>query len=165
MSGKLWKPTGGKDSRLDGIMNLGVWHDTPVYIHVTSLAGLQGIRGDGKISATPKKARRGESAKNGVYLNPCRQTFSANAAFTLLFFEEDKYRNSATHCLIFSFQEIPGESSFHRDMISSGSWVQEIIYYKDIKFTDIEVIYSGPNPFVPLDKQGHPDPNAAGLPW
>ncbi|MCQ4632443.1 hypothetical protein [Shinella lacus] len=153
-----WRPTGGKDTLLDARLNTGSWNGKPIYIHVTSQEGHTGIDTAGKINATPKKDRRGPAAKNGIYLNPVQQTFCPSEAFTLLFFEEEKYRNSATHCFVFSFLKQPGASSFKEDDISNGSWVKELIYFDNITYSQIDILYKGPNPFAALRLQNHPNP-------
>jgi hypothetical protein len=74
MSDKPWRPTGGKDSLLEGRLNTGTWNGKPIFIHITSYDGFTGISRSGKINATPKTDRRGQAA-NGIYLNPVTQTF------------------------------------------------------------------------------------------
>jgi hypothetical protein len=148
-----WRPTGGKDYLLDDRLNLGLWHDRPIYIHITSQEGFDGISKAGLIKATPKTDRRGLSAKNGIYINPSTQAFSPEDAWLLLFFEEEKYRFSSRFCFVFAFHEA---IVVEEDAISSGSWIREIIYRKDISFKEIDILYSGPNPFVSLAKQNHP---------
>lgn len=154
---KPWRPTGGKDDLLERRLNTGSWNGKPIYIHVTSHDGLNGINGEGRIKATPKRARRGEAAKDGIYLNPCRQTFCPLEALTLLFFEEEKYRLSATHCFVFAFLTQPAPGFFEEGPISEGSWVREIIYRRDISFREIDILYHGPNPFVEIRHQNYPD--------
>jgi hypothetical protein len=166
MSDRPWRPTGGKDSLLELRLNAGLWNGKPIYIHVTSHDGLAGINQQGKINATPKKARRGEAAKDGIYLNPVLQTFGPKDAFTLLFFETETYRHSATNCIVFAFLKQPGESWFKSNPISDGNWVQEIIYLQHIHFREIDILYSGPNPFVEIRHQNHPNPVArANFKW
>ena len=158
-----WRPTGGKDSLLDVRLNTGSWNGKPIYIHITSQEGHDGIGKAGVINATPKKDRRGQAAKNGIYLNPVHQALCPGEAFTLLFFEVEKYRNSATHCVVFSFLKQPGDSLFNEDAISSGSWIREVIYRDNIAFSQIDILYKGPNPFVALRHQNHPNPTVRML--
>jgi hypothetical protein len=148
MSDTSWRPTGGKDSLLEVRLRLGTWNGKPIYIHFTSLAGLNGINQGGVITATPKQDRRGGKAKNGVYLNPVSQTFGPKDAWVLLFFMNATYLNSANYCFVFAFLEQPGGSCFKSGPITDGSWVQEVIYNDHIKFSDIDILYRGPNPFV-----------------
>jgi hypothetical protein len=155
MSGP-WRPTGGKDGVLDGRLKTGAWNGKPIYIHVTSQGGMSGIDSARQINATPKQDRRGGSAKNGIYLSPSFQTLGPNDAWTLLFFMNAMYKDSASHTLVFSFLAQPGPSSFQEGPISANSWVQEIIYWKDIPFKEIDILYRGPNPFVALGLQNHP---------
>ncbi|WP_338849700.1 hypothetical protein V8J88_11635 [Massilia sp. W12] len=133
-----WKPTGGRDSLLDTRLNAGIWNGKPIYIHVTSAAGYAAINGAMRINAT----RPG--GKNGIYLNPVSQCFSPNDAFTLLFFENELYRDSASHCLVFAFND---HAHVEDNPISHGSWVREVIYRNDITFSDITILYRGPNIF------------------
>lgn len=158
-----WRPTGGKDSLLDIRLNAGMWNSKPIYIHITSHAGHAGIDSAGRIDATPKTDRRGQAAKNGVYLNPVHQAFCPSEAFTLLFFEVEKYRNSSTHCFVFSFLKQPGESFFKEDAISSDNWVREVIYLDNISYSQVDILYKGPNPFVALRHQNHPNPIVKAL--
>lgn len=143
-----WRPTGGKNGLLEKRLNLGHWNGNPIYIHFTSHAGLTSISSAGVINATPKQERRGGAAKNGVYLNPAKQTFGTADAWTLLFFENETYRNSAERCIVFSFLTQPADSFFKTGPISSSSWVEEIVYLKSITFKEIDILYRGPNPFV-----------------
>jgi hypothetical protein len=147
-----WTPTGGKIPNLDDLLNQGQFKGKPIYIHVTSNEGWQGIAKSGKINATPKKARRGNSAKNGIYLNPCSQAFWPEDAWTLLFFCEQKYRDSADYCLVFSFLN---DIVIEANPISEASWVKEMIYWSNISLNDITLHYSGPNPFIEMAKQNH----------
>ncbi|MFT8245065.1 hypothetical protein [Roseomonas sp. BN140053] len=153
-----WRPTGGKDSILEMRLNAGLWNGNPIYIHVTSHEGLAGINKAGLIAKTPKKDRRGNAAKAGIYLNPSLQAFGPADALTLLFFDNETYRASATNCIVFSFLNQPGASWFKDGFITEGSWVKEIIYLDDIPFKNIDILYRGPNPFVELRHQNHPNP-------
>ena len=148
-----WRPTGGKDNILDDRLNQGLWNSKPIYIHITSQEGFDGIKLAAKINATPKTDRRGMAAKNGIYINPSTQAFCPTEAWTLLFFEEPKYRYSSTHCFVFAFNK---EIVVREGAISEGSWVKEVIYEDSITFKEIDILYSGPNPFVKLALQNHP---------
>lgn len=134
-----WKPTGGRDPILDTRLNTGSWNGRPIYIHLTSADGYAAINADMCINATRP------SGKNGIYLNPVNQCFSPRDAFTLLFFENELYRHSASHCLVFAFNS---QAKVENSPISSGSWVQEIIYRDNITFPQITVLYRGANIFV-----------------
>jgi len=147
-----WKPTGGTIPALDLVLNNGLHNGQPIYIHNTSAEGYAGILKSQMLGSTPDHTRRGVAAKSGVYLCISTQTFSPGAAHTLLFFEEDKYALSSTHCIIFSPK---GALAVATDPVSHGSWVKETIYRGNIKFADIHLIYSGPNPFASLTKQNH----------
>lgn len=120
-----WKPTGNRDSLLNTRLNAGSWNGRPIYIHLTSAAGYAAINLSKRINAT----RTG--GKNGIYLSPSYQCFSPADAFTLLFFENALYQNNASH-----------------SPISSGSWVREIIYRRDITFPEITILYRGANIFA-----------------
>lgn len=163
MSDRPWRPTGGKDSLLEARLNTGMWNGKPIYIHVTSHDGFHGINDQGKINATPKTARRGEAAKNGIYLNPVIQTFCPREALTLLFFDNETYRLSATHVFVFAFVNQPGGSFFKENPLTEGSWVKEIIYLDHIGFKDIDILYRGPNPFVEIRHQNYPNEMVRGL--
>lgn len=134
-----WKPTGNRDSLLNTRLNAGSWNGRPIYIHLTSAAGYAAINLSKRINAT----RTG--GKNGIYLSPSYQCFSPADAFTLLFFENALYQNNASHCLVFSFNF---EADVEDNPISSGSWVREIIYRRDITFPEITILYRGANIFV-----------------
>ena len=145
MSGRQ-SATGGKDRILDDRLDRGLWNDKPIYIHFTSAAGYDGINLARTINATPKQDRRGGRARNGVYLNPSTQAFGPQDAFTLLFFDSEAYRLSALYAFVFAFH---ATVAVEDDAISSGSWVREIIYRGgDIGFSDVDILYRGPNPFV-----------------
>jgi len=148
VNNRPWRPTGGKNSLLDKRLNAGLWNEKPIYIHVTSHEGLDGINLAGVIKATPKTDRRGNAAKNGVYLSPSNQAFGKLEAFILLFFCNETYRYSADRCIVFSFLTQPGESFFKQGKITSDSSVEEIVYLKGIAFNEIDILYRGPNPFV-----------------
>lgn len=147
-----WRPTGGKDSLVDVRLNSGIFNGQPIYIHMTSAAGYAAINANSLISSVPNGARRGQAAKTGVYLNPSTQPFSPSEAHTLLFFEEARYAASATHCFMFAFREHKVVEEYP---VSHGSWVKEIIYRADIPFSDMDLLYRGPNLFVSLTKQNH----------
>ncbi len=139
-----WKPTGGKDSLLDARMENGTWNGKRIFIHLTSQAGYDAINADKRINA------KRPGGKNGIYLSPVHQAFSKDDAFTLLFFENELYRDSASHCFVFAFNDVV---KVDEGPISHGSWVTEIIYRSDITFSDINILYRGPNIFVAQDKQ------------
>ncbi|PMW95483.1 hypothetical protein C1X59_26355 [Pseudomonas sp. FW215-R2] len=147
-----WKPTGGRDTLVDVRLNTGIFNGRPIYIHMTSLLGYTAINNASQISCAPNTARRGQAAKQGIYLNPSTQPFSPEEAHTLLFFDEPRYAQSATHCFIFAFRDAVVVEDFP---ISQYSWVREIIYRGDINFRDIDLLYRGPNQFVSLTKQNH----------
>jgi hypothetical protein len=148
----VWKPTCGKDNVLDDRLNRGLWNGKPIYIHFTSQGGHDAINNDRKMTATPNTTRRGQAAKYGIYLNPSTQTFSPDDAHTLLFFAEERYRDSSTHCFVFAFHDLV---NVEQAPISHGSWVQEVIYRHDIAFSEIDILYRGPNRFGSLSAQNH----------
>lgn len=151
MSNGLWQPTAGADRVLDGRLNVGTWNGQPIYIHFTSQQGYDAITANKLMLAAPH-ARRGRAAKYGIYLNPSTQTFDAVAAHTLLFFAEDRYRNSSTHCLVFAFRR---PVSVEEQPLSDGSWVRECIYRQSIAYAEIDLLYTGTNPFATLTRQRH----------
>ncbi|MBW8758597.1 MAG: hypothetical protein JF586_13375 [Burkholderiales bacterium] len=148
----VWKPTGGTIPNLDQHLNLGMFNEQPIYIHNTSAEGWAGIKERQVLGAAADKSRRGTSAKAGVYLCTPSQAFSPEAAFTLLFFCNEKYRLSSTHCIVFAPKKAINVTTV---LVTEGSWVKETIHYGNISLKDVHVIYSGPNPFVSLTKQNH----------
>lgn len=147
-----WKPTAGKDSRLDMYLNQGAFNGYPIYIHLTTQGGHVAIKATKRIASAPNAARRGVAAQAGVYLNPSIQTFDPATACTLLFFEEARYLSSSDYCIVFAFNE---EVEVEQYLVTHGSWVKEIIYRGDIEFKEIEILYEGVNPFASLARQNH----------
>ena len=139
------RPVFCKDYRIDRYLNEGLFNGKTVYIHYTSEQGLKAIRKDGKISANPNRDRRGPNAKRGVYLTSAKDAMNQKKAHKLLFFCEEKYASSATHCIIFVFYD-------NRELtyapITSGSSVTEVISWNDINFNQIDIIYYGKNCFI-----------------
>lgn len=150
-----WRPTGGKNSQLEAFLNKGIYNGQPIYIHFTSDEAFMSIGEQRKIASAPNADRRGQAAKVGIYLNPSTQCFSPSEAHTLLFFEEEKYRESANSMFVFAFK---GPETVEDDKITSGSWVREIIYRGEIDFSvdgNATILYAGKNTFV--------DGNATGF--
>jgi len=149
-----WRPTGGTNSQLDAILNQGTHNGRPVYIHFTSTDAFMQIGEQRRIASAPNADRRGEAAKVGIYLNPSTQCFSPSEAHTLLFFEEERYRESANSMIVFAFK---GLETVEDEKISSMSWVREIIYRGDIDFSpdgNAEILFAGKNIFVDGNSTG-----------
>lgn len=142
-------PTGGKIPTVDVLMNRGIHNGKPIYIHYTSQAGFtQILTGNRVIKGTPDHTRRGQEAKSGVYMTPSTQCFSPRDAHTLLFFAEEKYRDSTTHMFIFAFTD---DATVEDSPITHGSPHREIIYRGDIDFTqtgNATMLYAGVNRFL-----------------
>ncbi|GAA5444151.1 hypothetical protein Misp06_02334 [Microbulbifer sp. NBRC 101763] len=142
-------PTGGASPLVDVLMNRGSEGGNPIYIHYTSQAGFNRILMIDKfIKGTPDRTRRGLSAKTGVYLTPSTQCFSPSDAHTLLFFSEDRYKNSATHMFIFIFKQGVELEDY---AVSSSSPYRELIYRGDVDFRangNAKMLYGGRNRFI-----------------
>ncbi|MGU7776104.1 hypothetical protein ACV229_38865 [Burkholderia sp. MR1-5-21] len=134
-----------KDPRLDMHLNNGMFNGRPIYIHYTSQAGHTAIAMQRCIMGTPNAARRGARAQPGVYLALAKDAMNGERAHQTLFLGADRYRLSATHCFIFTFNADPFLSS---QPVSQGSTVDEVIYPGNIPFRSINVIYDGRNPFL-----------------
>lgn len=134
-----------KDSRIDMHLNNGLFNGRPIYIHYTSQSGYTAIMSQRYIAAKPDKDRRGNHAKAGVYLIAARDAMNRKMAHHTLFLGEDKYRDSATHCIVFAFNH---PVLLEKNPVSSGSAVHEIIHRGNIPFHSVDVIYDGQNRFL-----------------
>lgn len=148
IGGKIY-PTNGKNVIVDVYLNKGLYENKSIYIHYTSERGFYKILTEDRlIKGTPDKLRRSATSKVGVYLTPSNQCFSKRDAHTLLFFEEEKYKNSATHIFLISFKEKPELEEY---VISQGNPFKEIIYRGDIDFKvngNAKLIFAGVNNFL-----------------
>jgi hypothetical protein len=134
-----------KDPRIDMHLNNGTFNGRSIYVHYTSEAGHRAIMRQRCILAKPSKERRGAAAKMGVYLALAKDAMNNRAAHHSLFLGEERYAQSATHCLVFVFNSNPHLTA---QPISQGSRVSEAIHPGNIPFHRIDVIYDGRNPFI-----------------
>lgn len=136
------------DPRIDMYMDLGMFNRKPIYIHYTSGSGLERIVHQRRISSGANTSRRGGKAKPGVYLTMAKDAMNNDDAYLNLFLGAEKYRNSATHTLIFSFDDVTTPDKLTPQLVSSEGWAEEVIFKSDIIFNEINLIYAGKNPFI-----------------
>ena len=134
-----------RDHRIDMHVNNGLFNGNPLYIHYTSKEGYDAILNSRYFRAAPNTARRGTRAKSSVYLSQAKDAMNNEEAHLNLFLGEERYRNSATHSFIFSFRE---PQLLDPRPVTIGSHINEILYPNNIPFRDINLLYSGVNPFI-----------------
>ena len=134
-----------RDHRIDMHVNNGLFNGNPLYIHYTSKEGYDAILNSRYFRAAPNTARRGTRAKSSVYLSQAKDAMNNEEAHLNLFLGEERYRNSATHSFIFSFRE---PQFLDPRPVTIGSHINEILYPNNIPFRDINLLYSGVNPFI-----------------
>lgn len=133
-----------QDSRIAMHINNGLFNGQPIYIHYTDKNGYEAILNSQHFKASPNKSRRGDKAKTSVYLAQAKDAMDNKNAHFQFFLGEEKYKESATHCFIFSFRD---KQYLEPQPVTTGGDVNEVLYPGNIPFRDIDLIYSGINPF------------------
>lgn len=133
-----------RDSRVAMHINNGLFNGQPIYIHYTNRNGYEAILKSQHFKASPNKSRRGNKAKDSVYLAQAKDAMNNENAHFQLFLGEEKYKDSATHCFIFSFRT---KQYLEPQSVTMGGDVNEVLYPGNIPFRSIDLIYSGINPF------------------
>ncbi|CAM3971276.1 hypothetical protein [Bordetella tumulicola] len=133
------------DHRIDMHLNNGMLNGRPLYIHYTSHNGHANIMMHRCIMARPNADRRGTNAKPGVYLALAKDAMNSTLAHYTLFLGEERYAQSATHCIIFTFHTHP---FLEQQLVTEGGIVHEAIHRGNIPFHSIDVLFDGPNPFI-----------------
>jgi hypothetical protein len=129
---KLWRKA----------LNEGMFNGLPVYIHYTSLAGLQSIMSSKSISDGSSGERR-PGAKAGVYMNPANQRLSPENAESLLFLGNERYLGSADCMVILAAKDIDDLGA-----VTKGSWAREMKSRASVIPLTLEnLLYAGPNRF------------------
>lgn len=134
---KSFKVGGWKD-----ILDSGYHNDNPIYIHYTSEAGYRAITAEKTIS-DKKRGEKREGAKPGIYVNPSNQRFNPQNVETLLFLGNENYIGNGDYVVIFSSDLVLEDLG----PVTKDSWVKECKLYGEVKLTQKNAIFGGPNPF------------------
>ncbi|WP_226476455.1 DUF6543 domain-containing protein [Pseudomonas sp. MWU16-30323] len=120
----------------------GTHNGQPVYIHYTSKEGAEAIaRGHSINDLTRGETRAG--SKGGVYVNPPGQQFNGENVENLLFLGNERYVGRGDYMVIFSTDQVPQDLG----SITAGSPFVELKMNKEIKLTESNLLYLGPNQF------------------
>lgn len=124
------------------VVDSGTYNGKPVYIHYTSEAGAEAIARERSINDLARGERRAGS-KGGVYVNPPGQQFNSENVENLLFLGNERYVGSGDYMVIFSSDQVPTDLG----PVTAGSQFVELKMPKEIKLTEANFLYLGPNEF------------------
>jgi len=120
----------------------GTHNGQPVYIHYTSKEGAEAIARGQNINDLSRGETRAGS-KGGVYVNPPGQQFNGENVENLLFLGNERYVGRGDYKVIFSTDQVPQDLG----SITAGSPFVELKMNKEIKLTESNFLYLGPNQF------------------
>lgn len=124
------------------IVDSGLHNGQPVYIHYTSKEGAEAIARGHSINDLMRGETRAGS-KGGVYVNPPGQQLNGENVENLLFLGNERYVGRGDYMVVFSSDQVPQDLG----SITSGSQFVELKMNKEIKLTESNFLYLGPNQF------------------
>jgi hypothetical protein len=158
---EMWRPTGGRFQILETALNRGDVNQKNIYLHFSNEDGIRNIVKNMSINDKRRNETRAGSAK-GIYLASSTHTLNAENVWILLFLGNEMYKDRGSWVVIFGFTPT---AELKSQPVTEGSWARELIYMgADVTFSQADLLYSGPNPFINIFTQAeHPILENLGL--
>lgn len=157
----MWKPTGGRFQAFEKSLNQGTVNGKNIYMHFSDENGIRNIVSAMSINDKRRNETRVGSAK-GIYLTSLTHTLNPENVWVLLFLGNEIYKDRGSWVVAFGFTPT---AELKQQPVTQGSWAQELIYMgASVTFSQADLVYSGPNPFVNIFSQAeHPILENLGL--